>query len=238
MVEENFHFITIATQPHPVLDILVKTVESKGEQIEVLGLEENRSIGQDLPNGSRRLGIKLRELHKFIIKSSLNPDDIVLFTDAYDVYYSGDKSTIIERFKQMDKPIVFGAEKCCYPDSSKASLYPFTTSEFQFLNSGLFIGRVSAFRECMINYVFDDDVNDQLWWTDTFLKNQHLIQLDYTNQLFLNCVWLDKSDLLITEDKVVLRYNNSTPQLIHGNGPSKPLIDPLLEYGISKFNIV
>jgi len=235
MAEEKFYFITIATQPHPVLDILTKTVESKGEQIEVLGLGENRSIGQDLPNGSRRLGIKLRELFDFIHRPNINSNDIILFTDAYDVYYSGDKTTILDRFLKMDKPIVFGSEKCCYPDGSKAALYPPTHSPFPFLNSGLFIGRASAFRECMLNYVFDDDINDQLWWTDIFLKNQHLIQLDYTNQLFLNCVWLHDNDLIITEDKVLVKFNNSTPQLIHGNGPSKPLIEPLLEYGRNKF---
>ena len=232
----NFYFITVATQPHPVLDILLKTVESKGEQIEILGLNENRKVGQDLPNGSRRLGIKLKELYDFINRNYLNANDIVLFTDAYDVFYSGDKTTILNRFKEMNKPIVFGAEACCYPDGSKANLYPKTNSRFRYLNSGLFIGKIGAFRECMKNYIFDDDVNDQLWWTEIFLNNQHLIELDYTNQLFLNCVWMNEKDILISDDKVT--YNNTTPQIIHGNGPSKYLIEPLLEYSRKKFMIL
>lgn len=235
-MRENFHFITVATKPHPVLDILIKTVESKNETIEVLGLHENRLIGQDLPNGSRRLGVKLNEIHKFINRTSINDNDIILFSDAYDVYYSGDKETIIDRFTKMNKPIIFGAEACCYPDGSKSVLYPHTSSYFKYLNSGLFIGRVYALRECMRNYVYDDDINDQLWWTNIFLDNQHLIELDYNNNIFLNCVWINGNNLQYNGDKVILN-GDKTPQLIHGNGPSKNFIEPLLEFAKLNFNL-
>lgn len=234
----NFYYITVATKPHPVLDILIKTVESKNENLQILGLENNREIGQDLPNGKRRLGVKLLELYNFLKRDNLNDNDIVLFSDAYDVYYSGNKSTIIERFNKMNKPVVFGGEQCCYPDDSKSCLYPDTNSPFRYLNSGLFIGRVHALRECMKEYIYDDDENDQLWWTNKFLERQDLIELDYTNQLFMNCVWLNKDDLIINEDKVVFSFAKEiTPQLIHGNGPSKELIEPLLDYAKNKFNL-
>jgi len=235
---DKLYLITVATKPHPVLEILVKNVKSKKENIEVLGLRDiPYSIGQDIP-GSRRLGLKLQEVHKFINRPYLKPDDIVLFTDAYDVYYCGDKQTILTKYLKMQKPIIFGSEKCCYPDDSKSKLYPFTNSPFPYLNSGLFIGRVDALRICMNNCEeeFIDDINDQLWWTNKFLDNQHLIGLDYDNKLFLNCVWLSEHDLSINKDKVTLIYNNSTPQFIHGNGPSKPLIDPLLDY-FTKLNM-
>ena len=29
----NFYYITVATKPHPILDILIKTVESKNETL-------------------------------------------------------------------------------------------------------------------------------------------------------------------------------------------------------------
>lgn len=235
-MQENFYFITVATKPHHVLDILLKTVESKNESIEVLGLIENRDIGQDLPNGSRRLGVKLNEIYKFIHRENINNNDIILFSDAYDVCYTGDKTTIIERFNKISKPILFGAEACCYPDGSKASIYPKTTSFFKYLNSGLFIGRVWALRQCMQNYQYDDDINDQLWWTNKFLENQHLIELDYNNSIFLNCVWMKDDNIKYNEDKVIL-YNDRTPQLVHGNGPSKKFIEPLLDFAKIKFNL-
>ena len=231
--KENFYLITVSTKPDKVLDILVKNIQSKGETIEILGKKSfPYEIGQDF-HGGRKMKIKLDEVYNFINRPSLNPNDIVLFTDAYDVYYSGDKKTVLERFKKMNKPIVFGAEKCCYPDASKSKLYPHIQSAFRYLNSGLFIGRIEALRECMKNIEYEtieDNCDDQLWWTNKFLERQDLIKLDYNNELFLNCVWCDKNDLILNGDKVTLRYNNSTPQFIHGNGPSKDIIQPLLDY--------
>ena len=230
--KENFYLITVATKPHPVLDILVKNVKSKKEDIEILGLYENNySIGHDTHCG-RSFSVKLKEVYKFINRPYLNPNDIVLFTDAYDVYYCGDKTTILNRFKEQNKPVIFGAEKCCYPDASKSILYPSTNSQFRYLNSGLFIGKVETLRKCMENFEneFHDNLDDQLWWTNVFLNNQDTVGLDYENKLFLNCVWLNEKDLSINQDKVTFLYNNSTPQFVHGNGPSKPLIEPLLKY--------
>jgi hypothetical protein len=228
-----FHYVTLATKPHPVLDLLQKTVQSKGEEITVLGLNENREIGQDLPNGKRRLGVKIKYLYDYLMNDSLELNDIVLFSDAYDVCYVGDQNTIIERFLKMDKPVVFGAELCCYPDESKASQYPPSPNGFRFLNSGLFIGRVYALRDCLKDYVFDDEENDQLWWTNTFLKRQDIMQLDYHNKLFLNCAFLNPSE--ITRNGDIFTFHGKTPQLIHGNGPSKPCIDPIIEYFIKKY---
>jgi hypothetical protein len=231
--KDKIYFITVATKPHHVLDVLIKNTQIKGETIQVLGLTDNYySIGQDNNDGSRKLGLKLQELYKFINQDFLNDNDIIIFVDAYDVYYSGNKNIILEKFKEMKRPIVFGAEKCCYPDSTKSIIYPKTNCCFPYLNSGLFIGKVYAFRECMNNCEneFIDDINDQLWWTNKFLDRQDLIELDYNNQLFLNCLWLNPNDLKINEDSVTFLPNNSTPQFIHGNGPSKELIVPLLEY--------
>jgi hypothetical protein len=230
---EELYFITISTKPNNVLDVLVKNVESKGETIEILGQKDiSYEIGQDVPGG-RRFKLKLDEVYNFINRPNLNPNDIVLFTDAYDVYYSGDKKTVLERFKKMNKPVVFGAEKCCYPDGNKSTLYPKTNCCFPYLNSGLFIGRVESLKECMKNFENEsvqDNCNDQLWWTNKFLERQDLIELDYDNKLFLNCVWCNENDLIINGDKVIFKHNNSTPQFIHGNGPSKHFIQPLLDY--------
>jgi hypothetical protein len=232
--------ITIATQPHPILDLLKKKVELHDESIEILGLRnEAYTIGQDLPN-ARRMAVKLREVYNFINRETLNENDIVLFTDAYDVYYSGNKETVIKNFKEMNKPIVFGAEQCCYPDGSKAGLYPPTSSCFRYLNSGLFIGRVHALRECMNNieneFMTNDNIDDQLWWTEKFLERPDLIELDYHNTLFLNCVWLGEHQVIINGDKVTTIFNKNVPQLIHGNGPSKEFVYKLANYANNAYN--
>lgn len=226
----NVYFISVATKPHNVLDVLKKSLELKGEKLEVLGLKDKPyNIGQDIP-GSRILGLKLQEVYKFINRDYVHENDVVVFMDAFDVYFCGDKSTVLKRYKEMNKPIVFGGEPSCYPDDTKQKLYPTTNSFFRFLNSGLFIGRVKELKDCMNNFSheFIDEINDQLWWTNKFLERQDIIELDYNNHLFLNCVWLREIEVVCNEGKVI--FHNKTPLFIHGNGPSKDCIVPFLEY--------
>jgi hypothetical protein len=198
------------------LNVLKQNIELKGDTLEVLGLKDKPyNIGQDIP-GSRILGLKLQEVYKFI--NTKNDDDVIVFMDAFDVYFSGDKLTLLKRYKEMNKPIVFGAEPSCYPDGDKAQYYPKTNSYFRFLNSGLFIGRVKELKECMNNYSheFIDEINDQLWWTNKFLERQDIIELDYNQHLFLNCVWLQDSELICNEGKVT--FHNKTPLIISLTG--------------------
>jgi len=226
MSSPKIHFITVATKPHPVLDVLVKTFRNKGEHLEVLGLELNCDIGQDLPH-VRRLGVKLHLIYEFLHRATVAAaDDIVVFCDAYDVVFCGDRATVAERFASMGHAIVFGAELGCYPDGSKASLYPEAPNAFKFLNSGLFAGRAAALRECMRDYVYDADViehevNDQQWWTDVFLSGKHDMVLDYHHALFLNCVWINEGLITMGDYDDVVRFGGATPQFLHGNGPGK-----------------
>jgi hypothetical protein len=223
----QIHFITVATRPHPILDVLLKTFQRKGESLEVLGLELNCEIGQDLPH-VRRLGVKLHLIYEFVHRAHLAADDIVVFCDAYDVVFCGDRATVAERFEAMGHAVVFGAELGCYPDGWKAGLYPPAPNAFKFLNSGLFAGRVAALRECMRDYAYTADcieheVNDQQWWTDVFLSGKHDMVLDYEHALFLNCVWIDEGKITIDspESGDVVRIGSATPQFLHGNGPGK-----------------
>jgi len=238
-MSSKFYYITVATHPHPNLNILNRIVESKSEVLHTLGLEIGQDIGQDRP-GYRRFGVKLYKVCEFIRNPKLADEDILLFSDAYDVFYSGNSATILQRYTAMNHPIIFGSEKYCYPDNFKADLYPPHSSPFRFLNSGLYIGRVGALRECMKEYhcnsEIEHEVDDQRWWTDKFLSRPDLIALDYTNEIFLNCLWVDSSDIVLNKETgQVTAFGNRTPQLIHGNGPSKDLLEPMLDYARRKF---
>lgn len=212
--------ITVATKDHVMLDLLKKQVRNAGEILTILGLELNKTIGWEAHGN---LGLKLKLVHDFIRANDLNDDDILLFIDAYDVLYAGKKDAILEQFRTFEKPLVFGAETACSPDSSLVDRYPSSPSGFQFLNSGLFIGRVSALRDCFRDYVFDDSVNDQLWWTHKFLERPDLIELDYTNKIFLNCHAVNKHDILLTEGQIT--YKDRHPFFLHFNGTSKAIMN-------------
>jgi len=228
MAGPKIHFIAVATKPHRVLDAIKKRVEYLNENIAILGEKENRTIGWE---GSGNFGIKLREVAEFLKSPTLESDDIVLFTDAYDVVYCGSQEEILERYLTFSKPIVFGAERLCQPDTHLAEKYPELNTEFPFLNSGMFIGRVAALRKCMEGYVYVDKVEDQRYWTEKFLfSNPDLIELDYENLLFLNTVSIDMRWFMVDKSSgySFIIYRSATPMFVHVNGPDKSLLDNLI----------
>lgn len=216
MSEYNYYYITIATKPHPILENIKKRVSNNNEQLYVLGTRENRPIGW---NAYGNFGVKLREVHNFINQSNLQENDIILFTDAYDVIYTGNQKTIIERFQKSNRPILFGSETECNPDPNMREKYEKRDEQFPFLNSGMFIGRIWALRKCMQDYTFDDKHDDQRFWTQKFFQYPELIGLDYKNELFLNTYGIDIEEIRWNRQESSFRGHN--PQFIHVNGPNK-----------------
>jgi hypothetical protein len=225
---EKFYYITVATKPHIVLDTIKQKVNKLDESIIILGESENRWIGWE---GNGNFGVKLREVFDFLKRPELNPDDIILFTDAYDVVYCGNRPEIIKRYLEFSKPIIFGCEKLCQPDMFLAERYNNRDKEFPYLNSGMFIGRVWALRQCMEGYQYIDKVEDQRYWTDKFLNtNSDIIELDYDNKLFLNTVEMNMSWVLIDRDEfgTMFLYKDKNPMFVHVNGPDKQFINSLI----------
>jgi hypothetical protein len=215
-MNSEFYYITIATKPHLILDNIKRRVESQEESIIVLGQHENRPIGWQ---STGNFGIKLKEVQDFVMRNDIKHDDIVLFTDAYDVIYGGSRDEIIRRYLAFDKPIVFGCEKYCNPDPRLESQYTFRDTEFPYLNSGLFIGRVWALCQCMEKYKYNDKHDDQFFWTLQFLNKPDLIGLDYQNSLFLNTAGISIDD--IHWDGRSATYRGQNPLFVHINGPDK-----------------
>jgi hypothetical protein len=221
----KFYYITVATKPHYVLDKIKENVKKNKEKIYVLGGHENRLIGWE---GHQNFGVKLREVSDFLKESFLDKDDIVLFTDAYDVVYCGNQKEITRRYTDFDKPIIFGCEKQCNPDPKRASEYKFMDTEFPYLNSGMFIGRVWALRKCILEYKYNDRDDDQRFWTTQFFENPELIGLDYYNKLFLNTVDMDERFFYLDKTENIAIYRGADPLFVHVNGPDKTSIKQYL----------
>jgi hypothetical protein len=215
-INSHFYYITIATKPHAILEKIKTHIDKQGEKIIVLGTEEERYIGWQ---SKGNFGIKLKGVYDFLGNPDLNDNDIVCFTDAYDVIHCSNKTEIIQKYTELNKPIVFGAEKICNPDPHRALDYPVRDVEFPYLNSGLFIGRVWALRICMMDYKYNDADDDQRYWTTQFLEHPTLIGLDYKNALFLNTADVTVNEIQWNGEHAI--YKNSKPLFIHVNGPNK-----------------
>jgi hypothetical protein len=216
MTHPKLHYITVATKPHIVLNNIKKRIEKQGEEIIILGGQEDRNIGW---NATGNFGVKLREVRDYIFKPHIKHDDIVLFTDAYDVIYGGNLREIRQRYEDMRKPIVFGSETECNPDPNMKQYYKKIDEQFSYLNSGMFIGKAYALQKLLQDYEYNDKHDDQLYWTQQFLKNPDLISLDYRNEIFLNTYGVDTEK--IRWDRNHFDYNGKNPQFVHVNGPDK-----------------
>jgi len=81
---------------------------------------------------------------------SLPPNDIVLFTDAFDVMFLKTSEEILSDYTAMDTDILFGAECGCWPhvtrDGGKECLerYPASPTPYRYLNSGTWMARARA----------------------------------------------------------------------------------------------
>ena len=223
----TIYYITIATKPHPVLDKIKHRVQQNGETIEVLGLQENREIGWE---NQQRFGVKLREVADYLRRPHLAADDLVLFTDAYDVGYFGTLDAVVERYRQFDKPIVFGCETECHPDPGRASQYSAMdrACEFPYLNSGLFVGTVAALRQCISRYQYNDTDDDQRYWTTQYFEHPELIALDHTNTLFLNTSGYSANWFMYDYSAGLALYKAASPIFVHVNGPDKTFVKQLV----------
>lgn len=217
------HYITIATKPHEVLDKIKEKVAENGEEIHILGLSENRLIGWE---GYQNFGVKLREVYDFLQNPKLSPNDIVLFTDAYDVAYLGTLAEVLRRYSTFRAPILFGCETQCNPDPDQASKYVNRDVEFSYLNSGMFIGPVWALRKCMEGYQYNDRDDDQRFWTKQFFAYPDLFELDYDNYLFLNTVDIEMESFVFNGKSAW--YKRRNPLFVHVNGPDKAMIKTFL----------
>lgn len=150
-------------------------------------------------------------------------DDIVMFTDAHDVYVSGTHEEIIERYTTIGSDIVFAAERNCWPVKSFETQYLTHTDsyiKYKYLNSGCFIGRVSSLKTFMDQnfHNVSGSTDDQLWYTQLYLKNQsvrQLIRLDTRSEIF-QCLHLAMYD--IDQTTCTNTVTGTKPLVWHSNG--------------------
>ena len=110
-------------------------------------------------------GMKANLLRDYV--NTLPDNDVVLFTDAYDVFYADNLETITERYLSFNTKAVFSAELYCYPDDSIANEFPESNTPYRYLNSGTFIAQVGELKKMFASSTVADDGDDQLYYQKT-----------------------------------------------------------------------
>jgi hypothetical protein len=164
-------------------------------------------------------GTKIKAYQNFIRETNLNDNDILIILDSRDIYVNRNSNQISKVFEELyekrggdlDKnlKLVFSSEMgCCtrgIDDINKEKMknigleYPKMkkVDGNYYLNSGMVIGYVKAFKEIYLNFNIDLTDDDQTKITNFWLDNNlNQIILDYDQVLFSNAhKWGNKDNL-------------------------------------------
>ena len=193
--------------------------------------------GDDMAN-SPGGGFKVNLLKEDLDQYKDRDDLILMFTDSYDVVILGDAQEIIEEFEKFDAKVVFGAESFCWPDESLREKYPREIgSGKRFLNSGGFIGYAKDIHSIVNHHDLEDTDDDQLYYTHIYLNDEmrqkHNIKLDHKSKIFQNLNGATSEIELSVDETYPKLFNtmyDTQPLVLHGNGPSKRVLNTLANY--------
>ena len=202
------HVITIGTEENK-LTKLRNSAHVQGIKYLNIG-EKVQWNGTDMtgPGG----GMKINLLKAHIEYEELPDTDIILFTDAYDVFYADTLHTIKERYKGFNHKVVFSAESVCWPDESIAEQFPPTNTPYRYLNSGTFIGEVGELKKILSHSNITDQEDDQLFYQEAYLEGLYDIVLDTEGYIFQT----HEPGIQVTNGQ--LNNGICCPCIYHGNG--------------------
>lgn len=219
---DNYKFIvlTVGTNNTDGLNRFKNYCSIYGFYYKILGFGEKWIGGKmnEGTGGGQKINLLKKELDNYTIDELNNT--FILFTDCYDVIICGSPYEVIYKFKKMNKPIIFSAEKYCWPDLTLKSKYKNNLTKYKYLNSGGFIGLAKDIYNILNNVV--DNSDDQLYYTKYFLENNNNnnIILDNYCEIFqtLNGV-NDDLEINYKKSRIINKIFNTEPIFIHGNGP-------------------
>ena len=150
---------------------------------------------------------KIHETAKYL--RTVTDETHFIYTDAWDTI------AMHGNLPQIDGLLISG-EKQCYPHPDKASQYPENPSQWKYVNGGGWGGEIAAFLYFYDLHKPTDELNDQVWLTDVFLKyhTTDAIRIDYNCEVFQTVAFAATGELSNYYNEVT----GSTPMFWHGNG--------------------
>lgn len=194
--------VTVATNPDDHgLSILKTSCALKELKLDILLCSESSFSGN-----RKKDELLLRHLR------SLDGDEIILFTDAYDTFFLAGEAEILQKYQRIGKELLFSAETGCWPDRSLAASYPpIESGPYKYLNCGGFMGPAKAVIEFTLANESrpggDYGFSNQYQWTRTYIENPDRIGLDTNCEVFCTFFPEDptKPKVIDLDDPVALR---------------------------------
>ena len=214
-LDYNVHPITIGTD-HSKCEKLLRSGAKHGIQFENIA-KDIEWVGGDIVNSTGG-GQKINILRDHI--SKLPDDDIVFYCDGYDVFIVDHLDEFLYRYAEFNHKVIFAAEQYCWPvdnaEEHKVLVSKHFTdldTKYKYLNSGVFIGRVSELKKIFKDPI-ENDGDDQLYCQKKYLSEKYDIVID------TDCYMFQCHEAEVYPRKGLL-FNPNTRcynLLYHGNG--------------------
>ena len=180
-IDFNLKVVTVATDPDKA-GYLFKSATKTETQIINLGKGVKWEGGTMEGQGG---GHKINLVKEYL--KDKRDSDVLLFLDGYDTFLSDRTDEIISRYMEFSQDIVFSSERFCWPDEGLASELRAANvnqnTPYQYLNSGMYIGRVGALKE-LFKKPLENFEDDQLYVQKEYLTGNHSIECDVEGYIF------------------------------------------------------
>ena len=180
-VDFHTHVCTVATDEAKAEKLLTS---AKKHQVNLINLGKGVRWEGGTMEGQGG-GHKINLVKKYL--SDKKDSDVFLFLDGYDTFLTDSIDEIISRYIEFSHRIVFSSERFCWPDERHGSelkaLNTDQSTPYQYLNSGMYIGRVGELKK-LFHAPIENYEDDQLYVQKQYLKGECDIVCDVEGYMF------------------------------------------------------
>ena len=208
------HIVTVGTDISGYYNILMDSCNRLKLNIVNIGLNKKWT------------GFTMRFSLLYEYLQQLKDNDIILFTDAYDVIFLENEKDILNKFYQFNKPIVFGDQ------SGPLSDYTMLTCNQHHLCGGSYIGYVKYIKQ-LLNIIYNPDIYETFHNDDQLVLNyicqnhsffDKYVSVDTNHDIFyitnvdtyINInYWTHNNIGLTMNNGLLLKSDNKQPSVLH-----------------------
>lgn len=220
----NYHIVTVATDSKFYFEYLKESCKMFGKELEILGYKQ------------KWLGFnwRLNLMNDYLKK--INPTDIVVFVDGYDVVCLRKLNDLVKKFyeiKQREKcKIIVGHDKVMFFTGEIFQNLHFGKCKNTFLNAGSYIGIASDLLEILNNMSkmnSDNKADDQVLLTKYCNLKNNEVYIDIKNEIFivLSNPFNDVDNEFKLINNEIVYKDESKPFFFHG--PASTYLDELIK---------
>ena len=226
--------VCVSTHSEGYFEAFLQSCKNKNINLKVLGWKQKW----------KGFAWKFKLLFNFL--KSMNPKDIILYSDAHDVILLENEEEIISKYKSFAKPIVFGIENPMNYKLMTALRHTICNkcNGEHIINTGLYMGTAAKLLEMFEELFSYNDYNhenddqallNKFCSQSDFIKNN--VELDTKGVLFFNascsnifayCKEKCETGLKMINGKIINSLTDKQPSLIHG--PFQLNMNPYASY--------